>query len=160
MAEKISFAPADGVIIDCARAEDVDAIEAMVNAAFSMYIERLGTRPAAMIANYHLLVASGDLYVLRTNGHTVGAVLLTEDSGSLKLSNLVVDPSAQGLGYSRYLMSFAYELARSRGLSAITLFTNVLMHENISLYTRLGFEQIGRKTENGFDRVYFRKILT
>lgn len=144
-------------VVERATAEDVQVIAAMVNAAFSMYIERLGKLPAAMIADYEALVASKDVYVLRTDNQTVGAVLLTDAHDSLRLSNLVVDPTAQGRGYSRVLMDYAYELAHSKGLRAVTLFTNALMHENISLYTKFGFKQTERKSENGYDRIYFRK---
>jgi hypothetical protein len=33
------------------------------------------------------------------------------------------------------------------------------MTENLSLYAALGYEETGRATEDGFDRVYFRKSL-
>jgi len=33
------------------------------------------------------------------------------------------------------------------------------MHENIALYSRLGFAEVDRPMEDGFARVYFRKQL-
>lgn len=146
-------------VIEPATDADVAAIEAMVAAAYSKYIDRLGTLPAAMIADYRALAASRSLYVLRVGDKTAGAVLLTQDADSVKVSNLVVDPRAQGKGYGRALMLFAEQQARRSGLSAVTLFTNELMHENIELYSKTGFVETGRKTENGFNRVYFRKNL-
>ena len=56
-------------------------------------------------------------------------------------------------------MGYAEDLARRRGYPAVTLFTNVKMHENIGLYAKLGFVETGRRTEAGYERVYFRKEL-
>ncbi|WP_428929595.1 GNAT family N-acetyltransferase [Marinibacterium sp. SX1] len=158
MAERETIPSHDGQVT-CAGTEDVELITKMVKAAYSIYIDRLGKLPAPMTADYSALVATGSVYVLKIDDQTVGAVLLAKGMDSIKLNNLVVDPKYQGRGYGRILLEFADKLARSENLPAITLFTNVLMHENIALYTKLGFNQTGRKTENGFDRVYFRKNL-
>uniref|UniRef100_UPI0039EFE2D9 GNAT family N-acetyltransferase n=1 Tax=Bordetella sputigena TaxID=1416810 RepID=UPI0039EFE2D9 len=119
----------------------------------------MGRLPAPMSADYAELAASGDLYVLRAHGVIAGAVLLTQDHDSIKINNLVVGPAEQGKGYGRELMLFAERMARSKNLPALTLFTNALMHENIALYTKTGFVITDRKSEAGFDRVYFRKQL-
>lgn len=112
-----------------------------------------------MSADYALLVASGNLYVLRVDARLLGAIHLTPAQDALMVSNLVVDPVAHGQGYGRALMLFAEAQAREKGLVALTLFTNELMHENIALYTKIGFVETSRKTENHFQRVYFRKDL-
>jgi hypothetical protein len=33
------------------------------------------------------------------------------------------------------------------------------MHENLHLYPRLGYEEYDRRSDEGFDRVFFRKRL-
>ncbi len=145
------------LVVETAKAEDVPAIKPMVDAAYSKYIERLGKLPAAMTADYDKLVETQSLYVLRAGGNVVGSILLSRDDDSIKVNNLVVDPSAQGRGYSRVLMDHAEDMARAQSLAAVTLFTNEKMHENIALYTKIGFTETGRKTEDGFNRVFFRK---
>ncbi len=145
------------LVVETAKAEDVPAIKPMVDAAYSKYIERLGKLPAAMTADYDKLVETQSLYVLRVSGNVVGSILLSRDDDSIKVNNLVVDPSAQGRGYSRVLMDHAEDMARAQGLAAVTLFTNEKMHENITLYRKIGFTETGRKTEDGFNRVFFRK---
>jgi ribosomal protein S18 acetylase RimI-like enzyme len=57
------------------------------------------------------------------------------------------------------LMEHAEKIARSRNLHAVTLYTNEKMHENIALYSKLGFAEIDRRTDEGYARVYFRKEL-
>jgi len=147
----------ENLVVETAKAEDVPAIKLMVDAAYSKYIERLGKLPAAMTADYDKLVETQSLYVLRVGSNMVGSVLLSRDDDSIKVNNLVVDPSAQGRGYSRVLMDYAEDMAGAQGLAAVTLFTNEKMHENIALYTKIGFTETGRKTEDGFNRVFFRK---
>jgi len=147
----------ENLVVETAKAEDVPAIKPMVDAAYSKYIERLGKLPAAMTADYDKLVETQSLYVLRVGSNVVGSILLSRDGDSIKVNNLVVDPSAQGRGYSRVLMDQAEDMARAQGLAAVTLFTNEKMHENIALYTKIGFTETGRKTEDGFNRVFFRK---
>ncbi len=147
----------ENLVVETAKAEDVPAIKPMIDAAYSKYIERFGKLPAAMTADYDKLIETQSLYVLRVGSNVVGSILLSRDDDSIKVNNLVVDPSAQGRGYSRVLMDHAEDMARAQGLAAVTLFTNEKMHENIALYTKIGFTETGRKTQDGFNRVFFRK---
>lgn len=153
-------APHPSLVIDHATADDAPAIKAMVDAAYSKYIERMNDLPAPMKADYRELAATGNLYALRDEGGMRGAVLLSIEPDSVKVSNLVVDPQSQGKGYGRALMEFAEQLAHRLNLPALTLFTNIHMRENIALYTKTGFIETGRKTELGYERIYFRKALT
>ncbi|KAJ3474535.1 hypothetical protein NLG97_g9801 [Lecanicillium saksenae] len=77
----------------------------------------------------------------------------------MHVNNVVIDPSAQGKGYGRALFDCAEAWARTQGCTHMALFTNVKMVENLALYAKLGYEETERKTEDGFERVYFRKQL-
>lgn len=55
------------------------------------------------------------------------------------------------------LMDHAENEARRKGILALTVCTNVKMYENIGLYNKLGFMEVGRHNEEGFDRVFFRR---
>jgi len=55
------------------------------------------------------------------------------------------------------LITFAEQEAKRRGHDELQLYTHVLMVENIALYQHLGFREIGRIHEQGFDRVYMAK---
>ena len=150
----------EGFVVEQAMPDDVSRIELMVKLAYSKYIERLGRMPAPMTEDYGKLVEAGGVHVLRVNGKSLGSIVLSVDGDSLKVNNLVVDPAAQGRGYGRVLMEHAEGTARAQGLAAVTLFTNEKMHENIALYTKIGFAEVDRRTENGFDRVFFRMSLS
>ncbi|KAJ5902227.1 hypothetical protein N7495_002755 [Penicillium taxi] len=148
--------------ISKATMEDVPIIRSMVDAAFSKYIERIGKSPAPMLADYNEVIQTHPVFVLKDqSSRVVGSIVLHLDpsSDSVEINNLVVDPQAQGYGYGRVLMDFAEEFARSQGFSALTLYTNVKMYENLSLYVKMGFSETGRRTDDGFERVFFYKKL-
>ncbi|KAG5752719.1 hypothetical protein H9Q69_007382 [Fusarium xylarioides] len=144
-----------------AEASDIPSIQSMVNAAYEKYIPRIGKPPAPMTADYFSQLTTHDIFILRTTQSPVGALILQHepDSDAIKVENLVVDPSAQGRGYGKVLMRYAEDFARSRGCNALELYTNVKMFENLGLYLKMGFVETGRREEEGFERVYFRKEL-
>ena len=146
-------------VVEIAKANDAPIIKRIVDAAYSKYIERLGMLPAAMKVQYDRLVETQKVYMLRVRGDVVGSVILSSEGDSVMVNNLVVAPSAQGRGFGRLLMKYAEDKARGQGLAAITLFANEKMHENIAWYTKMGFIETDRRTENEFSRVYFRKNL-
>lgn len=139
-----------------ARTEDLPAITACVEEAYQHYVPRMGQRPAPMDADHRARL--GATWVL-CDPHVVGLIVLIPDGTALMIENVAVSPAAQGHGYGRALMAFAESQARERGAPALTLYTNELMTENLALYTRLGYEETGRRTENGFARVYMTKPL-
>ncbi len=75
------------------------------------------------------------------------------------LENVAVLPDAAGCGVGKTLIRFCEERARKLGCGAVRLYTNAQMKENLLIYPRLGYLEIGRRMENGFDRVYFAKAL-
>ena len=89
----------------------------------------------------------------------LGVLVIREAGDALELENVAVDPAAQGLGHGRALVSFAETRARERGLTAVELYTNEAMVENLALYAKLGFVETERRVEDGFRRVYFSKAL-
>lgn len=141
--------------------EDIPTIKSMVDAAYSIYIERIGRPPAPMCENWEETLQSHDVLVLRDNEQIVGSIKfhVDKESNSLKIDNLVVHPAIQGRGYGRFLIDHAESEAQQRGMPGVSLFTNAKMTENIGLYKKLGFAETERRVEDGFQRVYFHKKL-
>lgn len=156
----------DEVVIEEALLSDAEAIKQIVIAAYSKYVSRMGGQePAPMTADYHTIIASDSqqVFVLRRqdDGTVVGSILLSDPGdGSIKVNNLVVGAASQGRGHGRLLMRFAEGVARERGRTALTLFTNEKMTENVVLYPKMGFVEVERKVDEGYARVYFRKTLS
>lgn len=58
------------------------------------------------------------------------------------------------------LINFCENAARQRGMNVVHLYTNEKMTDNLAIYPKLGYVEVSRRTENGFNRVYFEKPLT
>ena len=55
------------------------------------------------------------------------------------------------------LVRFVEDAAKQSGFNAIKLYTNEKMTENFGFYHHLGYQEIGRWEEDGFNRVFYRK---
>jgi ribosomal protein S18 acetylase RimI-like enzyme len=145
-------------VIRPATPHDLEPVEAVVRAAYSGYIARIGREPGPMLDDYASLIGKGLVHVV-DDGEVVAVLVLVPEPGAMLLDNVAVHPAAQGKGYGRLLLAFAEEEAQRQGLGAIRLYTHVLMTENIALYTRLGYVETHRGEERGFARVYMAKRL-
>jgi ribosomal protein S18 acetylase RimI-like enzyme len=140
--------------------DDASAVSAVVDAAYSVYVARIGRPPAPMTADYAGLIAEGEVWVAADDdGRVVGVLVIRPSGDALELENVAVDPARQGLGHGRALIEFAEQHALELDLRAVELYTNEAMVENLRLYARLGFVETGRGVEAGYRRVYFRKTL-
>ena len=142
-----------------ATVSDVAAIEAIVEAAYSPYIARIGRRPGPMLENYRERIEAGGVHVMESAGRVQGFIILLDAGNALLLDNLAVAPDAQGMGFGRLLMDFAEQQAIGAGFDAIRLYTNEAMTENITLYGRRGYVETHRAEEFGLRRVYMTKQL-
>jgi len=141
---------------------DLGEIKRIARSAYAPYVPRIGREPAPMVADFAGWIAAGHLWVAeRHDGSSgaVGFVVAFPREDHWHLSNVAVDPAAQGSGLGGRLIAHVEAMARSAGTPAVELYTNAKMTENQSLYPRLGYAEIGRATEDGFDRVFYRKEL-
>lgn len=139
--------------------EDVPRIEALVKAAYSPYVERIGAEPAPMTANYAAVVQSQGV-VLAYDGARLLGVLVTEPHPNyLLIENVAVAPQAQGMGIGGRLLDHAEMEAKDLGLPKLRLYTNAKMTENLGYYYRRGYREVDRRNEDGFDRVYFSRSI-
>lgn len=142
-----------------AAAGDAAAAAEITSAAYRPYIERIGREPAPMGADFDALIGAGAVWVATEDGRVVGVLVLELQDTALLLESVAVDPAHQGHGIGRSLIDHAEQVARDAGLSAVDLYTNAHMTENLRLYPSLGYDLIDRRREDGFDRVFFRKSL-
>ena len=143
-----------------ARPPDRGTVEAIVAAAYAIYVERIGKKPGPMLDDYRRLIAAGAVSVLEEPAATIAAlIVLLPKSDHLLLDNIAVRPDRQGQGIGRRLIDFAESEARRLGYVELRLYTHVTMIENIGLYQHLGFHETGRRHEDGYDRVFMTKPL-
>jgi len=118
---------------------DREAVEAIVAAAYSLYIERIGKPPGPMLDDYASLIAEGAVSISEAaDGEIAAIIVLLPKPDHLLLDNIAVRPDRQAQGLGRRLIEFAETEARRLGYSELRLYTHEKMTENIALYLRLG----------------------
>jgi ribosomal protein S18 acetylase RimI-like enzyme len=147
------------VQIRAAVAADVPAIEQIIERAYRHYIPRMGKPPGPMLDNYAVRVAEGVVWVLEEDHTIAAAIVLLPGTDYLLLDNIAVSPARQGFGYGRQLLAFAEAEALRRGYREIRLYTHLTMIENQRLYAGIGYEETGRGTDAGYERVFMCKRL-
>ena len=145
-------------MIRSATPTDLREIEAVVRAAYSPYVARIGKEPGPMLDDYASLVDQGRVHVL-DDGGVAGVLVLIPEREAMLLDNVAVRPEAQGKGYGRRLLAFAEDEARRHGLSRVRLYTHVLMVENLGLYSSLGYVETHRGEQNGYACAFMEKSL-
>jgi ribosomal protein S18 acetylase RimI-like enzyme len=145
--------------IRAATAADVPAIAEVVDQAYRHYVDRMGKLPGPMLDDYAAHVLEGAVWVLEEGAAVTGIIVLLPAPNYLLLDNIAISPARQGLGLGRRLLAFAEAEALRRGYREIRLYTHQTMVENQRLYAAIGYEETGRGTEAGYDRVFMRKQL-
>lgn len=140
-------------------AVDGPQLQQLAQAAYEVYVPRIGRLPAPMTADYAGIAGSGRAWVAEQDGSLVGFVVLEPHQDHLLLENVAVDPDHQGTGVGRRLLALAEDQARLMGLPEVRLFTNAAMTENLEYYPRQGYRQTHRSEQDGYRRVFFSKPL-
>ena len=115
-----------------------------------------------MVADHSGWIADRRVWVLTEDTAILGVLVLFPEPEHLLLYSIAVQPSAQGRGHGRRLMSFVERQARERSLRRVVLYTNEAMTENIAFYERLGYERFDRRrhpTRAGSWLVHMRKAV-
>lgn len=143
-----------------AGATDLAAIQNIAESAYSIYLDRMPTKPFPMLDDYSAHINEGTIHVLEDDTGVMGyVVLLLKEPENILLDNIAVSPDAQKKGYGRELAMFAEEMGRRKGCKSIYLYTNEVMSENLVWYARLGYEETHRAVEGAYKRIYMRKAL-
>ncbi len=138
---------------------DLDAVKRCAERAYAKYVPRMGMKPAPMIADFAGQIKAKVVHVIVNDGSVLGFIVLYPRDDHIHLENVAVFPEQIGRGIGGQLLAFAEHEARRLGLPAVELYTNEKMTENLSIYLYLGYQEIDRRKEAGFSRVYFRKDI-
>jgi len=147
------------VLVRRATAEDERDVRRCVIAAYQRYVADIGKEPAPMVADYTALIAGGLVRVAVDGDVLLGVIVMWPEPDHLYVDNVAVMPEAQGRGIGTLLLGVADGEARRAGLGEIRLYTNEKMTANLSYYPRHGFTETHRAEAEGYQRVYFRRIV-
>ena len=112
-----------------------------------------------MIADFASHLKTDHVEIIESSGVAIGYAVWNDIENEMFLENIAILPEHQGGGLGGSAMKYLEDKAKQLGLSAISLYTNQKMTENLEFYARLGFQEVDRRREDGFDRVYFRKPI-
>ncbi|MFT4619973.1 MAG: ribosomal protein S18 acetylase RimI-like enzyme [Sulfitobacter sp.] len=146
-------------MIRLAQPSDSARVQAIAAEAYAPYTPLIGRPAAPAVADYGARIAAGQTNVYEVDGLIAGYVVAFALDGAWELDAVGVDPAYQGQGIGGALIEHCEADAQTNGCSAVTLYTNVMMTANLTLYPSLGYVSTGRRTVDGYDRVYFRKDL-
>ena len=147
--------------IELRRAQTGNAGEvgALVDAAYTPWIDRIGRTPMPMTLDYREEIRNKEVTVAEEDGELAGVIVLDTTDEGFVLFNVAVDPGRKGTGVGRALLEFAESEALRAGFDSIYLFTHEKMTENLDLYTRIGYVEYDRRPVEDFHVVFMRKPL-
>ena len=145
--------------IRLATADDLHNIKTCARLAYTKYLARMDRHPAPMVADFARQIALEQIYVATSGSLLSGFVVFYKKSDHIHLENIAVIPESSGKGIGKALIEFVEQCAHDAGINAVELYTNEVMTENIAIYTKLAYVETERKRKDGFNRVYFRKLL-
>jgi len=146
-------------VIRRATQSDLSSVRQIAEQAFEPFVAAIGKKPAPMVADFAKQVDDGVVFVMTSKSAVLGYCVSYPTDAGWHVENLAVSPAVQGQGVGAKLMADAEHRARDAGAHAVELYTNVAMEGAIAAYPRLGYEEVRRAEEDGFQRVYFRKAL-
>jgi len=139
---------------------DEPAVRACAEDAYEPYVEAIGKKPAPMVADFEAQISAKSVYVLTdAGGDVVGFIVFFIRTDHIFLENVAVRRAVAGKGLGKKLIEFCETEARRAGVRKVRLYTNEKMTGNLSMYPHLGFEETEHRREDGFNRVYFEKVL-
>ncbi len=111
-----------------------------------------------MVADFAALVDAQRVSVACNDQWLIGYVVFYPVVTVMHLENVAVMPAHAGQGVGKRLIRLVEDEAVRLELTSVELYTNELMVENLAMYPSLGYQEFDRRCEDGFKRVYFRRL--
>ena len=142
--------------IRAATVEDSECLKECMELAYAPYKERMGgKRLPPMDVDYLSEIRNYPVWIVESGENILGGLIMDFNNGKASIANIAINPSFQGQGIGSRLMKYAEARAKEKNISELHLATHVLLDENVSLYRRLGWEEISRDEF----RVYMKKEI-
>lgn len=136
---------------------DVLDIQSCARRAYLRHVARVGREPAPMHSDFGQQIANDWVHVAIWESRLVGYVVFYPEGDHIHLESVAVLPDCSGRGVGKQLIAHVERAAAGSGYHAVELYTNEAMAENLAMYAKLGYVEIRRRSDAGFNRVYFRK---
>ncbi len=142
-----------------AKISDHNHIKKCINNAFQKYVPVLNGRSSAMDTDFKPMIIKGQVYVAK-KGSTIAAVIVLINQGNyFLLKNVAVDNPYQKQGLGKSLLDFAERITLDNGKITLQIYTNAALPVLVNYWSKLGFQETERVTNNGHVIVYMSKTL-
>lgn len=142
-----------------ATSQDVPAIHAITEEAYSKYIPLIGRKPQPMMVDYEHMVVENDIWLLSFDGQPAGVLVLIHHPEYLLIFSVAVRPGFQQHGLGRRLLSLAEVQAKLAGYKTICLYTNEKFEDNLRMYEKMGYRETRREPLLGSMVIHMAKEL-
>ena len=132
-------------IIRKASLDDVEAITALTDAAYTKYIPLIGRKPQPMTADYAKMVVENSIWLLIVEDQLAGVLVLVYEPENILIYSVAINPEYQKQGLGRRLLDWAEQQAVQAGYKSIRLYTNERFEANIVMYKHLGYQETSRE---------------
>lgn len=114
--------------------DDVEAITALTDAAYTKYIPLIGRKPQPMTADYAKMVVENSIWLLIVENQLAGVLVLVYEPENILIYSVAINPEYQQQGQGRRLLVWAEQQAVQDGYKSIRLYTNERFEDNILIY--------------------------
>ncbi|MEJ8572876.1 GNAT family N-acetyltransferase [Microbaculum marinum] len=118
---------------------DLDAVEALQQAAYAGNGQILGVTPIPLQWDYRAVFADAEVWLLEEGEDLAGVLIVTPHRDHLYVDSIGVAPDRMGKGAGNALLSAAESRARSLELPELRLITGEKLVSNVDWYRRKGF---------------------
>jgi ribosomal protein S18 acetylase RimI-like enzyme len=152
------------VILRRAQLDDLEAVAAVLAAAFAsyrpLYTAEGYARTTPSARELALRFGEGPVWVAVIGDAIIGTLSAAADGETLHLRSMAVLPGARGEGIGRQMLDEAEAFAHASGLRSITLKTTPFLDRAIALYESYGFRRSGEDDLSGTPLWTMKKPLT
>jgi GNAT superfamily N-acetyltransferase len=139
--------------------QDLAVLVALQHAAYARNRELLGVEPIPLKADYRMVLAEREVWVLDGGTGLRAALILQPRSGDLVIESIAAEPASRGRGFGRALLAAAETRAGELGLATLRLYTGAPLGHLIAWYGRHGYAVERREALSDREIVHMVKHL-
>lgn len=140
--------------------QDLPIIRVVVDLAFSPFIPLVGKQPVPMLEDFMKAIRDDEIWLAESSGVCKGLLHLKFAPSHLVYEIVAVSPLWQGQGVGKALLRFGEEKAKEYGYQEIRLLTNQTFSAAVAMYPKYGYQEVERREEEGYSRIYYRKAIS
>jgi N-acetylglutamate synthase-like GNAT family acetyltransferase len=158
-------AESNPLLIRAARADEAEAIVALIQRAFGEYRGKLRPESGALQETpetIRAIMKTGTLLLAERAGRVLGCVSVRRKDDCAYAGRLAVEPMERGIGVGRALLAAAEATARQMGGGRLRVDVRLKLRNNRAFFRALGFKEGAERCHAGFRQptyVELEKIL-